>query len=242
MIHSFRYRASAVFGAVILAASACGSGDGPAAGNPRRRSSAQEGQAARPSRSENPFLRPGYEPRREACVSARLEAYSGRITAVRFANRCAHSVAVLTAPLEVRVRRSSTEAFVNERMLGAAYAILYVVAAELGTNAFRGDGVVRDGRLPVRQPPEYVSFGGGETVTVRIDCKLDVPPGRYFFSLWTFEIPLEDAPERDGVFSCAESVVRWNRDFGNAAEIHLSWSASQVFAGSPIVDLSDRSR
>lgn len=240
MIRSFRLPTSALLGAILLA-SACGSPEHFAPVASTKAAGSSEPQATGHDRYENPFTRSTFEGPRETCVSVALESRSGRLSEVRLANRCDYAVAVLTSPLEVRVRRTGNERFVYERMSWAAYAVVYVVAAELGEKAFHGDGVVRDGGLRVRRAPEYTSIGPNAATTVPVRCEIDLAPGRYVYSLSTFEAPLGDAPARSGSFDCAESVESWNAGMVDAAHVSLSRDAGQIQGGSAIVEVQGTS-
>jgi hypothetical protein len=160
----------------------------------------------------------------------------------RITNRCDYPVAVLTAPLELRVRRTGKEKFVYERMSWAAYAILYAVAADLGDQAFRGDGVIRDGGLRVRRALRYTSIGSMATATVPLRCATDLAPGRYVFFLSTFEAPLHHAPHRNDPFTCSESVDHWNAGMGDTAYLSLNQEVRQVQSSSAQLVVAGGSR
>lgn len=237
MIRSFRLPTSALLGTILLALAACGSPEDSVRGGSTRAEGSSEPQATGGDHYENPFTRSTFEGPRGTCVSVALESRSGRLSEVRLANRCAYAVAVLTSPLEIRVRRTGNERFVNERMSWAAYAVVYVVAAELGEKAFHGDGVVRDGGLRVRRAPEYTSIGPNAAMTVPVRCEIDLAPGRYVYSLSTFEAPLGGAPPGSGSFDCADSVESWNSGMGDAAHVSLSRDAGQIQGGSAVLEV-----
>lgn len=237
MIRSFRPPTSVVLGTILFALPGCGSPGGCAPRESTQADGSSESQAIGRDHYENPFTRATFEGPGETCLTVALETHSGRLSEVRLRNRCDYAVAVLTSPLEVRVRRTGNERFVYERMSWAAYAIVYVIAAELGEGAFHGNGVVRDGGLRVRRAPEYTSIRPNAETTVPVKCEIDLAPGRYVYSLSTFEAPLGDAAPRNGSFDCAESVEKWNSGMGDAAHVSLSRDAGQVQGGSAIVEV-----
>lgn len=175
--------------------------------------------------AENPFTRTSFEPASPRCAVATLEP-----SAVSIENRCDHAIAVLTAPLEVRVRRTGKEKFVHERMSSTVYALLYVVSARLGKKAFRGDGVMRDGGLQVRREPAYVTIGARQRVKVPMRCTLDLPPGRYTLTLLTYEAPQGDAPPGGGSFDCRSSVAAHDAGAGKAAPLSMGADVRELIA------------
>lgn len=174
---------------------------------------------------ENPFTRTSFEPASPRCAVATLEA-----STVSIQNRCGHGIAVLTSPLEVRIRRTGKEKFIHERMSSTAYALLYVVSARLGKDAFRGDGVVRDGGLVVRREPAYVTIGARQRVKVPLRCTVDVPPGRYTLTLLTYEAPQGDAPAGGGSFDCRTSVAAHNAGMEKAAPVSMGGDVRELAA------------
>lgn len=163
--------------------------------------------------SDNPFLRPaGGELSTENCLDMKLDVpHESSPATIAISNQCAYPVAVLTAPLEVRLRLTGKEKWAHERRNGAAaYAILFVVAAEVRDRAFVGDGIVRCGGAQVRRPPGYTTVPAMGTVGVPFNCDLDVPRGQYFLPMMTFEARQGDAPPGSDSFDCSQSVARHN--------------------------------
>jgi hypothetical protein len=163
-------------------------------------------------------------------VDLTIRILAGQPSEALITNRCDQTVAVLTSPLEVRVRRTGTEIFVHERMPRAAYAILYAVASDLGSSALRGDGVIRDGGLRVRRAPGYTSVGPRSTATVPVLCDLGLAAGDYAFAIATYEAPLLEAPGRSDPFDCAQSVQYWNAAGGDAPDVSISPHVRQILA------------
>ena len=184
--------------------------------------------------AENPFTRRAAAPPAGPCISMSLETTSGTFPAsMVISNQCDHAVAVLTAPLELRVRLTGAEPLVHERKSpGAAYAILYAVPADLGAAAFRGDGVARDGGKQVLRQPGYTTVAARGTSRVPVRCDLDVPKGRYLLPAMTFEAPQGDAPVRSDPFDCSQSVSAFN----DAAERKL-----QVTLGGDVLPAQSKS-
>jgi hypothetical protein len=234
MIHLFRGSISkSSLGVVLLLMEACSSSpEQPSGGRSSSGSRASPRQAASIEANENPFTRPTFAEHKTDCVSLSLQSQGDRISQVRLANRCDYPVAVLTAPLEFRLRRTGTEKLIYERMPWAAYAILYALATNLGDQAFRGDGVIRDGGLRLDRGPGYTAIGPKTTATVPLRCPADLPPGRYGFLLSTFEVPLHDAPPRSDPFDCSLSVVRWNDGKGVTIFPELNEEVGRLEGGS----------
>lgn len=195
------------------------------------------------SAAENPFTRTSVEksqPASDPCVTASLDTRNRPLpTKTTISNRCEHPVAVVTSPLEVRLRRTGEEKFVHERMSWTAYALLYVVAADRPGDPFRGDGVIRDGGLRVRRPPAYLTVGPKATVTVPIECDIDLPDGRYALVLMTYEALQRDSPEGNGTFDCAVSVEAFNDGAEEAAQVYLSREVREVQSGSITVEVEN---
>jgi hypothetical protein len=152
-------------------------------------------------------------------------------------NKCDHSVAVLTSPLEVRIQRTGKEKRVHERMSWTAYAILLIVAADLRGDAFRGDGVIRDGGLRVRRQPAYTTIAAKGSAAVPVRCDVHLPRGRYAVALMTYEAPLGGASARRDPFSCDESVEHHNKGSESAANVYLGTDVRQVQSGTSMVQL-----
>lgn len=205
-------RASIVLSLLLLA---CRQAETPSEHRPQDRgiegpdTSVAQRSLERETSFDNPFTRTSFEESYHPCLRAEIQVKmidEGSDALVK--NGCDYPVAILTSPLEVRVRLTGVEKFVNEA--GATYAILYVVPDSLGKEAFRGDGIVRDGGLGVRRPPGYTTVAGGESITLPLRCDLDLPSGRYLLLLSTYEAPLEDSPPRSDPFDCSHSVESWN--------------------------------
>jgi len=185
--------------------------------------------------ADNPFLQRSDKPTGEACLSMFLQS-SGDLSMV-VSNECSFAVALLTSPLEVRVRRTGTESFVNERMnRAAAYAILYFVDAAPGAEGFQGDGVARDGGLQVLRPPGYTTVPARETIRVPLKCDVSVAEGRYFMPVMTYEAPQGGAPERSDPFDCRATVEHFNGKTQKSVDISLSEAARQVSSKSIAID------
>jgi hypothetical protein len=187
---------------------------------------------------ENPFTRSFASPVAGRCVKARIFSRDSAATLhVRLTNRCKYPVAVLTAPLEVRVRLKAEERFINERMPWAAYAILYVFPAALGVDAFRGSDIVLDGGLRVARPPSYITVDAGADVDAPLACDLQVPPGQYLINLWTYEAPQGDAEWEVSGFDCQRTVDVENARGTKSAKVELGSDVTGVTAGSTVTRL-----
>lgn len=204
-----------------LLSSISGIGRSRAAPETAARDLSPEKNSTKTATSENPFLRSsGAELPTEKCLTMNLDKPHGSASAtMAISNQCDYPVAVLTAPLEVRLRRTGKEAWIYERRNGAAaYAILYVIAAKVRDRAFVGDGIVRCGGAQVRRPPGYWTVPAMGKVSVPFNCNLDVPRGQYFLPMMTFEARQGDAPLRSDPFDCSESVARYNSGASEAVQ------------------------
>ena len=239
MILLFRCSTRASVGLLLLVILACSQAEDHLPPEPDPVSTEKPASLVERSPYRNPFTRISSDGPSDSCLNIAVKR-TGDVPEALVTNKCDYDVAVLTSPLEVRIRHSATEKLVHERMSWAVYAILYVASAELGKEAFRGDGIIRDGGLSVRRPPDYSVVGGEASITIPLRCEFDVPPGRYYLLLSTFEAPLLDAPSRSDPFDCTQSVDRWNEDKskGSASHISLSPGASRVPSASPILELA----
>lgn len=233
MIHSCRQTSSTVVAAIlVIVSSACVRAEEPHA--PARTAPPSATRAT----DENPFTRPSVEPTSESCVTMTLDVSGGSFpSTVTMLNKCDHSVAVLTSPLEVRIRLTGKEKFVHERMPWTAYAIFFVVASDLRDDAFRGDGVIRDGGLRVNRPPGYTTVAAKGIARVPVRCELDVPRGRYALALMTYEAPQGDAPAQSNPFNCDESVQHYNIGVESPGNIRLGGDVGQVQSGTVTLGL-----
>lgn len=171
--------------------------------------------------------RPSTEP---PCIAMELDARKDAIPQeVKLINSCAYEVAVLTSPLEVRIRTTSAQPLVNERMSFNTYAILYVLDTQIGKDIMRGDGIIRDGGPVLQRAPTYTVIGPGATKKVPLTCSLDLPSGRSFApALWSFEAPLGTAPVQDHGFDCSASVTRFNAEA--SAELRRRETVTPIFS------------
>jgi hypothetical protein len=190
------------------------------------------------NRNPNPFTRTSFEDATEPCTTMTLIfAQASRQISATIENKCDRAVAVLTSPMELRVRHSGSEQFVHERMSWTAYAIMYVVFAELKGDAFRGDGVIRDGGLRVRRPPSYTTVPANATVSVPVRCNIDAPAGRYAIAVMTYEAMQGDAHARSDRFNCEESVKQYNTGAEGDSAVYLGGDVREVQSGTITVQL-----
>lgn len=182
------------------------------------------------SRSDvNPFARTQYEASGSDCLALTLNSSeSGNLEKVRVENSCDYSMAILTAPLEIRVRLTGDEPLTNERMLRSPYAILYVFPRGLGDRAFQGDGAARDGGLSVTRPPDYATVGPKTTIEMPIECRLDLPRGEYSAVLFTYQAEQRQAEERVSGFSCSRTVLEHNLHRCSKTRIALGADAREL--------------
>jgi len=237
-----RATSSAFVMAMVMIFSACTRTDeGHHAGGTRSTERPRPREISEDVTNENPFTRTSFEEASEPCIAIVLaRENSSQSISARVTNKCDHAAAVLTAPMEVRVRRTGKEEFVYERMSSAAYAIMYVVSADLTIDAFRGDGLIRDGGLPVRRPPAYATVPAKGTLNIPIRCGIDAPAGRYRVQLATYEAPQGNAQVRHHPFSCEESVAKHNIGVRRAGHVYLGSDVRLLPSGTIAVEFGTK--
>ena len=189
--------------------------------------------------AENPFMRGSGEPMSGPCLALNLEAPAGKLPAEIVAvNSCDHAVAVLTSPLEVRVRQTGTEKMVYERStLRGGYAILYAVSAGIEGDPFRGDGVIWDGGFQVKRPPGYSTVDAKATIRIPLRCQIDAPPGKYYLPMMTYEALQGTAAVRSDPFDCSNSVEKHNSQEGRVLDVRLGAGVRAVSIRSTSIQL-----
>ena len=179
----------------------------------------------------NPFLRSRLLTAGDTCVTLTIDMRGNEPAAeVEMVNRCDYPVAVLTSPLEVRIRSTGTEVWSNEHAFGDTYAILYVLARSLGKSVFRQQEMAIDGGLAVKRPPGYTSVGAHATVRVPLRCGDDVRGEDHVLSLWTYEAALGGAPPSHGQFDCSESVERHNAGQAEGKRLTCGGDAREIYS------------
>lgn len=125
-------------------------------------------------------------------------------------NHCPCSVAVMTAPVELRVRLSRQVMFPVEDGIGNVYSIAYFFKEEvgLGKDAFRGDG-----GMAVASPPAFAVVGPDQELRVPVTGKLpsEVAPGMYGLAVMTMAAPIPGARPKPGSVELDYSVERFQR-------------------------------
>lgn len=101
-------------------------------------------------------------------------------------NSCRSSVALLTAPVEIRERFTEESRFPAETGIGQIYATAYLFQQKvgLGKDAFRGDGGIE-----VTSPPEYAIIGAGDKRWIPLTSDLKLTRGSYGLALFTIRTP-----------------------------------------------------
>lgn len=196
-----RTKALAVVVALGLSVVSCdrwiGGRSGRPPGSPRDRN------ALSLASPQSPFIAPGFRTAKSddltVCLSLLLRLYSIRSGQVlrgelEADNRCDTPLAVLTAPVETRVRTSPATHFPTEIGINRLYAIAYIFRRDigLGPDAFRGDG----GLQAVRAPEYSVIHPGMRTsIAVTSGLPLTIEAGNYGLALFTLVAPVESSPK-----------------------------------------------
>jgi hypothetical protein len=166
-----------------------------------------------------------------SCVTMRLqeaEVVSGEMHGViKVHNRCSRAIAVLTSPLEVRMRLRSDDHFFAEVMASAVYAIAYIYddAAGLPRDAFRGDG-----GLNVFRTPKHHVVGAGSSGVIPMkgtaDAFRQLASGTYGFALLTPVVFADSDDASRPPFEFAASVEKHNSGAAHGADPFRIPSAS----------------
>ena len=133
------------------------------------------------------------------------EALSGQLLAQ---NTCGQPVAVLTAPIEQRLRLVPETRFPVEAGIDKVYAVAYFFRRDvgLGRDAFRGDGGVTPSGLP-----DYVVVEESAAMAVPITSgvPVDLEPGAYGLAFFTIVAPAPSHTHKDGQIDLQNSVARF---------------------------------
>ena len=181
-----------------------------------------EATAGRPSKAvsqvdrPNPFsLEDGpIEPEISQCVhltfDVRKTGAAFTHAAIDVRNQCGYPIAILTAPGEIRVRRSTDDRFPDQSLSTAANATFYVArkGVPLSPDMFWGDG----GSI-VYGLPRYASVPANGTVTVPIEGAerlTEGEPAIGSMALVTFVTPLSAYEAHVDPFDLALSVDTFN--------------------------------
>jgi hypothetical protein len=161
----------------------------------------------------NPFTGGGYVSSVSTdsrCVSAELFGTAdsvGRQPFVRFRNTCGTPIAVLTSPLEVRVRRDAQQTFPSE-VTRTPYVLLYIYPESFG---IAPSSFVGDKALFVCREPEYSVLRSDETrdIPVRGIDAINVRAGSYGVLMLIPIVRTNTAPARSA-FDVRRSVETHN--------------------------------
>lgn len=167
-----------------------------------------------------------------SCLSARLHIETpapGRPLrgVLRIENSCTQPVAILTAPVETRLRLSSGVSFPAETGIDQVYAIAYVFPKAVGLedDAFRGDG-----GLEVFAHPEYAVVKGQGKLSLPVTSgeALRLPPGSYGLALFTIAAWACHSSSRRTVIDFRDDVAHFTKAHGRHRQVLLSPTAIRV--------------
>lgn len=190
-------------------------------------------KSAAKSEAANPFAKP-IDPsildENGACVHAVLafedvaknESLRGTFTVE---NRCALRLAVLTTPVELRIRKERGEFFHWEGMAGP-FARLYIYRRDIGRPRLLGDAGAR-----VLGLPTFVTVEARSSATYPIDGSVGLPPGEYGAYLQTWAAPAGAVRVEKGQMTLTESLKRHNAR--NAGTPELPTAQSFIGVHSP---------
>jgi hypothetical protein len=169
----------------------------------------------------------------QGCVSIELnlsDMGSDRVLdgAALVKNRCNSPVAILTAPIETRVRLRAAHRFPLEEMRHAVYAKLYVFSAAAGPrDMFIGDGGER-----VLGHPDFRLLPARSEQRIRVTGTnpqlASLPRGQYGALLITYGAPAKATAARTGAFRVECSVEEHNSRQRALRQVYLSRDASPI--------------
>jgi len=167
--------------------------------------SGDRGRPFEASASENTSL-----PDIAGCLTSSLEASSikrGEKLEARLVvkNECAADLAIVTSPVERRVRLHPSDKFPVETGLGNGYAIAYMFAKNVGLS---NDAFIGDGGLPFNGLPEFavVKAGGVKSIPVTDRETHVLPPGQYGLAILTIATDARGATSTQEMIDLADSI------------------------------------
>ena len=147
-------------------------------------------------------------------------------------NRCKRTIAVLTSPVEIRIRRRPDQTFPDEAT-GTAYTLAYVFPADMGLSA---RAFVGDNEMSVTTAPRYslVKSGMSAPFALRgIERLAGLKPGIYQIIMLIPVAFASDGGDADKIFDLRQSVDVHNRGRAAATSgIELPLSASRIMVKS----------
>jgi hypothetical protein len=191
--------------------------------------------------SSNPFLAiggancgPCQSKDLSSCLTARLyinTLVEGRqlqgVLAIQ--NQCKYSVAILTAPIETRLRLSASDRFPAEVGIAQVYAVAYLFRREEGLpqGAFVGDGGVS-----VSIAPDYAVVEGLSEVSIPVTSghALGLVPGAYGLALSTVATWAQGRRPHDGVFDLRNNIAAFTATRPQVGTIELPAGAIRLAA------------
>jgi hypothetical protein len=147
-------------------------------------------------------------------------------------NRCKRTVAVLTSPIEIRIRRRPDQTFPSE-VVGTPYVLVYIFPADMGlpARAFMGDS-----EMSVTSMPRYslVKSGVSTPFALRgIERLAGLEPGIYRIIMLIPIAFASDGVDTDKTFDLRQSVDVHNRGHSAATtEIELPLSVGRIMVKS----------
>jgi len=151
-------------------------------------------------------------------------------------NHCKRPVAVLTGPVELRIRSDRNQTFPSE-ITGTPYVLFYVFGNDIGLSA---DAFVGDGARAVRGVPTYAVIHAGASVSfaVRGTDQLHALSQGSYRAIMLIPIAFAQGDGGgDAAFDLSQSVAVHNSRQPNAALVHLPLSASRLMIKSSAFDV-----
>jgi hypothetical protein len=142
-------------------------------------------------------------------------------------NECASPIAIITAPVELRLRLRAEDHFPVELGLSNTYAIAYLFRRSVGLSA---DAFVGDGGLGISAAPAYVVVGPGEHGIIHLTSgkPIRLAAGSYGLALLTVAVPTTATAPREGTIDLRNSVAALAGRLGDGRKFAITHQAVRI--------------
>lgn len=168
------------------------------------------------------------------CIRTRLalsHLASGEVLSgtLELQNDCDSALAVLTAPVELRLKLDREKRFPFEAGgVNEVYDLAYIFRKDLGFGA--RETFLGDGGLNVSTLPEYAVVEPASTLALAISSgdPLEIEPGEYGLALFTIVVQAPGRKEKAGSIDFRESVRQLEASRERSRELRLPPGAERV--------------
>jgi len=142
-------------------------------------------------------------------------------------NACKRRVAILTAPVEKRLRLSVGNRFPAEVGIDQVYAIAYVFRKDVGleNDAFLGDGGFSVFTLPAYAVVDAIAKA---SIPLTSGVPLTLEPGSYGLALYTIAVWADGCPVRRSEIDLRNDIARFTAVHGRSRQIVLPPAAVRL--------------